>query len=134
MNPENVLELRLGGNYESLSARLLRPPPGTAQRLITAPVLATPGVAPVVAPPLPEITDLDPEPIPRVAPKPRIEPPRSRTEFHVVTLARGQTLYSLCKAELGSGGRWHEVARLNGWSEAQAGRLPAGQKVKLPVR
>ena len=49
-------------------------------------------------------------------------------------LEQGQTLYGLCKTELGNGGRWQEVAKLNGWSDAKAGRLPAGQKVKLPVR
>ncbi len=130
MNSENVLELRLGGNDESLAARLRRPPPGTTRR--------------TSAPPRPEITGLDQKPEPRTATPqrdrppttpPRVQPPpRSRSEFRVVTLAEGQTLYGVCRTELGSGGRWKEVATLNGWSETQAARLRAGQKVKLPVR
>ena len=133
MNPENVLELWLGGNYESLSARLQKPPPGSPRRIVMPSKGTVPpkGKASTLPPPQPEITLLEPEP--KVAPRPRRKP-QPRPEFHVVTLAEGQTLYGLCRTELGSGARWKDVAALNGWSESRAANLPAGQKVKLPVR
>ena len=130
INLENLLELSLGGNYESLATRLRRPPPGTTQR--------------ISPPPRPEITELDQTLEPPVAPPerdrtpttppPAEPPPKTPSEFHVVTLTEGQTLYGVCRTELGSGGRWKEVAALNGWSETQAARLNVGQKVMLPVR
>ena len=49
-------------------------------------------------------------------------------------LGDGETLYGLCKRHLGNGARWIEVLELNGWSERDAMRLRAGQRVKLPVR
>lgn len=54
--------------------------------------------------------------------------------FRVVRLVHGQTLGQLCAAELGTATRWREVAELNGWSEADVVRLPAGTAVKLPAR
>ena len=66
---------------------------------------------------------------PKPAPKHEEEP-----SFRVVTLAAGETLYGLCRAQLGDGQRWKEVAALNGWSLARAAKLTAGQAVKLPVR
>ncbi len=68
-----------------------------------------------VADPEPEIT---PEPVAQV---------------RTVILGRGETLYGLCRSQLGDGSRWKEVAQLNGWSEAQASNLSVGTRVKLPV-
>lgn len=52
----------------------------------------------------------------------------------VVHLEAGQTLYSLSVEHLGSGGRWREIAVLNGFSDAQIRNLPIGQAIKLPGR
>jgi hypothetical protein len=134
----NVLELRLGEGHESLSAALQRPPPGAKRIRGRA---ARPDARPHENPTperAPKTVTPDPEPVHRKAeppktPPPRPDPPRARPAFRTVTLAEGQTLYGLCRTHLGSGARWKEVATLNGWSEAKAGRLPAGQAVKLPL-
>ena len=65
-----------------------------------------------------------------VAPTPEPRVPAVRT----VKLAKGQTLYALCKQHLGSGERWREVSKLNGWTEAQANHLREGVEVRLPAR
>ncbi|MBK8978575.1 MAG: hypothetical protein IPM29_21985 [Planctomycetes bacterium] len=66
---------------------------------------------------------------PRPEPPPPPPPPT-----RVVHLAPGQTLSSLCRAELGDPDRWREVMELNGWSEADLFRLAVGTPVRLPVR
>ena len=53
-------------------------------------------------------------------------------EYREVLLEPGRSLSQLCAAELGDAGRWREVAKLNGWTEAQVTRLPARQVVLLP--
>lgn len=58
------------------------------------------------------------------------EPPPSAPR--VAVLGAGETLYSLCARELGDALRWREVMALNGWTESDVRRLPAGQKVVLP--
>ena len=110
----NVLSLDLGGNHPSLAAELRRTPPAAQPR---------------------------PEPAPAVAPQPaKIKPPVRQTrvpprpEYVVVYIAEGQTLYGLCKSNLGNGNRWREIARFNGWSDEKADRLRVGQAVKLPLR
>ncbi len=40
----------------------------------------------------------------------------------------------LARKHLGDGARVSEILQLNGWSEADARRLLAGQKVKLPKK
>ena len=106
----NVLSLDLGGSYRSLS-----------QDLRTN----KPKAKPKVVPPAP-IRPLAP-PTPR-----RVTPPRP--EFVVIRLSEGQTLYGLCESKLGSGNRWREIAKFNGWSETEANQLKTGQTVKLPLR
>ena len=51
----------------------------------------------------------------------------------VVALGRGQTLIHLAKKHLGNGNRFREILARNGWTEAEARRLPEGQLVKIPV-
>jgi hypothetical protein len=121
MESANVLELQIGVEYESLSVALRRPPPGAKKIAPTRPKPDGPGPG--------GTKPDDPKPEP---PKPI--PPKPKVEFHVVTLGEGGTLYGLCRTHLGSPARWKEVAAFNGWSEERAGKLPAGQKVKLPVR
>ena len=106
----NVLELELGGEAPSLAQSLAK----------TKKEAAAPEPGP------------EPTPIPIPTPEPKPEP--VDPTFHVVVLAPGETLYGLCKKHLGDGARWREVAKLNGWSETEAGHLSAGQRVKLPIR
>ena len=46
------------------------------------------------------------------------------------TVQRGDTLYGIARAQLGSGPRWKEIASLNGLSGAE---LVAGKVLKLPA-
>jgi len=126
MESANVLELQIGGENESLSVALQRPPPGAKKIAPTRPKPDGPGPGGT------KPDDPKPEPPKPIPPKPI--PPKPKVEFHVVTLGEGGTLYDLCRTHLGSPARWKEVAAFNGWSEERAGKLPAGQKVKLPVR
>jgi hypothetical protein len=125
---DNLLVLDLGGDHPSLSADLRRTAPRADGPGPDAPgpeALPDPNPAPGPgADPRPEL-DPAPTPTPKTTPKP---------EFTVVRLAAGQTLYNLCQVHLGSGARWQEVARFNGWSRGKAEHLPAGQAVKLPRR
>ncbi|MEO6593420.1 MAG: hypothetical protein ABIP94_01555 [Planctomycetota bacterium] len=63
-------------------------------------------------------------------PRPSPEPP---ADFLVVKLARGQTLIHLAKQHLGDGNRFRDLLALNGWTEADARRLPENQLVKVPL-
>ena len=77
-----------------------------------------------------------PRPAEAIAPVP-VPPPELLSDgparkWREVRLAPGQTLSQLCAAELGSAGRWKEVATLNGWSEEQVRRLPSKALVRLP--
>lgn len=71
-----------------------------------------------------------PDPSRAVAEAPR--PPVSGEDV-VVELGRGETLMQLAKRHLGSSGRYREILERNGWSEADAKRLRAGQLVKIPT-
>lgn len=46
-------------------------------------------------------------------------------------VAKGDTLYSIAKKELGSGGRWKEIASLNGLDN---GQVKVGQRLKMPSK
>ncbi|MGA0869921.1 MAG: hypothetical protein ACO3UM_13420 [Planctomycetota bacterium] len=87
-------------------------------------------------PRLGEILARAPRPDEEISPVP-VPPPEVLSDgparkWREVRLAPGQTLSQLCAAELGSAGRWKEVATLNGWSEDQVRRLPAKTLVRLP--
>ena len=114
---DNVMELVLGGDVGSLTESLEAPPPWVPE-------------------PVAEDLQVD-EGVQQEAEQELTPPPqRTRVEepkFRVVLLAEGQTLYGLCKAHLGSGNRWREIAAFNGWSEDQAQLLPVGQRVKFPI-
>jgi hypothetical protein len=126
MESANVLELQIGGENESLSVALQRPPPGAKKIAPTRPKPDGPGPG--------GTKPDDSKSIPPKSIPPKSIPPKPKVEFHVVTLGEGGTLYDLCRTHLGSPARWKEVAAFNGWSEERAGKLPTGQKVKLPVR
>ena len=54
--------------------------------------------------------------------------PRADQGYRV---AKGDTLYSIAKKELGSGGRWKEIASLNG---IESGQVKVGQRLNLPTK
>lgn len=119
----NLMVLEVGSIDSSLAHNLarLRTPPREAQpSAVPGP---DPGGEPAGGAPPPRPDPVQPQPEPAPVPGP---------EFHVVTLHAGETLYGLCTEHLGSGARWKEVASLNGWSEAKANNLRAGQRVRLP--
>lgn len=125
---DDVLVLELGGGHARLSEAL----DGARARLhavadvdpgevaMAAPasqsveVVSMPAQAPPVA-----------ESAPRASPVPAVQPRRVRLE-------QGQTLYRLAVVHLGDGSRWRELLTLNGWTEADLARLPAGTSVRLP--
>ncbi|MBX3461944.1 MAG: hypothetical protein KF830_02150 [Planctomycetes bacterium] len=79
-----------------------------------------------------------PEAGPNAAEVPREAPPEppgqgAGPDHFVVLLERGETLIHLAKKHLGNGNRFREILAANGWTEAEARRLPAGQPVKVPL-
>ena len=117
---ENQMDLTLGGNNPSLRRDLAK-------------IDGILGLAPKQKYEPNPATEPVPEPVPGPAPEPEPEPePKPKPEWRVVTLGQGETLWGLAVAHLGEGSRWRDIARLNGWSEAQAELLRAGTRVKLP--
>ncbi len=70
----------------------------------------------------------DPQPVPDPDPV----PPRQR--YREIALPDGGSLYKLCSDHLGDGTRWPDIAKLNGWTEAEVKRLRPGTLVKLPLQ
>lgn len=123
---EDLLVLELGGDHEALSRALLR------LRGTPAPA-AGPAAAPAAGPTAgPTGEGAVETPLPAAERQAEAEPPPP--EIFSVYLRQGETLYGLARTHLGSGARWRELLELNGWSEAQAGQLPVGTMVKLPIR
>ncbi len=117
---EDVLILELGGQGQSLRLSLL--------------LSGQTAVSQEAAEPAAEVTS------PRAAAKesrgPRSSPPEPppQPEYYTVFLQKGETLYGLAAARLGSGSRWRELLPLNGWTEEQATSLRVGTAVKFPIR
>lgn len=55
-----------------------------------------------------------------------------RTKSKTVTVKSGDTLMKIAKRELGDGGRWKEIQKLNGLTDAQLKTLKIGSVLKLP--
>lgn len=106
---DGVLLLEVGGSHESLRAALLAA--GAAPAATAADASAAAEGPPTSAPP-------------ETAPA---------ADHVVVALGRGETLAQLAKRHLGNAARYREILARNGWSEAEARRLPEGQLVKVPV-
>ncbi len=113
---DGVLVLEVGGSHGSLRAALLAagvtPAAAVAGEGPSAADAAAPATGPVTPPP--------PEDAPAA-------------DHVVVALGRGETLAQLAKRHLGSAARYREILARNGWTEAEARRLPEGQLVKVPV-
>ncbi|HEX5050715.1 MAG TPA: hypothetical protein VFZ65_02985 [Planctomycetota bacterium] len=73
-----------------------------------------------------------PDPVPPDPGPDLAAPPEPEPDYVVVKLARGQTLIHLAKRYLGDGNRFRELLTLNGWTEADARRLPENQPVRVP--
>ncbi len=111
---DGILVLEVGGAHESLRAALLAA-----------------GVVPVAAGGEPTSVDASAtENEPVTAAPPEITP---AADHVVVVLGRGETLAQIAKRHLGNAARYREILARNGWTEAQARRLPEGQLVKVPV-
>lgn len=59
-------------------------------------------------------------------------PPPVDPAYLEVTLQPNQTLIDLARKHLGSGAKFTEILKANGWTEADAKKLKAGRKVKIP--
>lgn len=130
---EGTLVLDLGGQQESLRAglaaagialgppqRLRELPPDPPEPRPAADGAAGPDAAPAPAP----------QPEQQAPPVPEAEAP----QWKIVKLKRGQTLIHVAKEHLGNGNRFRDLLQLNGWTEADARRLPEGASVRVPVR
>ena len=65
------------------------------------------------------------------------QPERTTTPDPVattVTVQKGDTLYAISKRFYGTGGRWREIASLNGIGQADLARLRVGQVLKIPPK
>ncbi len=129
-----TLVLEVGGQQSSLRQALLAAgiTPSVAQRLRDVDVEPAPEQPAAVPPPREQASPASHEPTP--APIPTPAPPVERDTPLVVILGEGQSLMHLARKHLGDGARVSEILQLNGWSEADARRLLAGQKVKLPKK
>lgn len=132
-NPDGVLVLELGGAQTELGEDLVRAGVALLPQRALAEIKLPDDVEPVAPPAPPRDDKSDPsEPAPQDVPQQEPEPaPLAETE---VVLGKGQTLFAVAKKHLGSATRYKEILKHNGWTEAQAKRLPAGTKVKLPPR
>jgi len=134
-NPDGVLVMELGGAQTELGEDLVRAGIALLPQRALAEIKLPDDVEPVPqpAPPADERTDpAEPEPQPEPEPDPQDQAASSGET--VVVLGKGQTLFAVAKKHLGSATRYKEILKHNGWTEAQAKRLPAGTKVKLPPR
>jgi nucleoid-associated protein YgaU len=138
-NPDGVLVLELGGAQTELGEDLVRAGVQLLpQRKLSEIKLPDDVVPEVMVQPVPEGTRPEDEPRKEPAPDgatgPEGEAPSPETGEAVVILGKGQTLFAIAKKHLGSATRYKEILKHNGWTEAQAKRLPPGTKVKLPPR
>jgi nucleoid-associated protein YgaU len=68
----------------------------------------------------------------RGKPKPGNSPDRGSGDVLIYTCVTGDTLSKIAARELGSAGRWHEIAKLNGLRDPN--NLHLGQKLRMPAR
>lgn len=71
------------------------------------------------------------QPVPKAAVQ-KPKRPDDRVQPKTYTLKAGDTLWAVAQRYLGSGARWREIAQLNGISDAEVRRLPAGKTLRLP--
>lgn len=133
-NPDGVLVLELGGAQTDLGEDLMRAGVPLLPQRGLAEIRLPDDVVPVT-PPAPVVEEqADPAPPPVLQPDSGAQEQGTPAEATVVVLGKGQTLFAIAKKHLGSATRYKEILAHNGWTEAQAKRLPAGTKVKLPPR
>lgn len=127
---DDVLVLELGGGHGKLREALQAVAPRygitvAAVAPVTPPPVTPSPPASAPVPPPSEASPL-PESAPAAGADAQASPP------HVVVLGENETVYDLARKHLGSGARWPEILKLNGWTEREARRLRAGTQVKLP--
>ena len=131
---DGELVLELGGEHRSLAASLrglgvsLLPPRSLDDEFALD--AQAPAQAEDSPPPSPPAAADPPPPASEPAPAP--PPADASPQWFEVKLEPRQTLIDLARKHLGSANRFEEILRLNGWNEADARRLKAGQKVKIP--
>lgn len=118
----DALVLELGGEQGSLRQALV------AAGIAPAPHATAEDAAPPDEPDAAPEVGAQPEPVPIA-----VEPPAVTPDHIEVELGRGETLIHLAKKHLGNGNRFREILTANGWTEQDARRLPAGQRVKIPL-
>lgn len=133
-NPDGVLVLELGGAQTELGEDLVRAGVTLQPQRALAEIKLPDDVEPAPQPaPLPDRAGGPETPSPQPVPQP-IPDAQAPAAESVVVLGKGETLFAVAKKHLGSATRYKEILKHNGWTEAQAKRLPAGTKVKLPPR
>jgi nucleoid-associated protein YgaU len=135
---DGELVLELGGEHRSLAASLqargvtLLPPRALAD---------APADPQADVPPAPSPSPDGPNGGPNAGPNAGngrqqaadpVPAPSADQDYFEVVLQPRQTLIDLAKKHLGSGARFTEILKINGWTEANARRLKAGRKVKIP--
>ena len=144
---DGTLVLEVGGGHTSLRASLLaagvsvaaphalRPPTVTSASAVAPSADVATGEGPGSG--RARHGGQDPRRLPEDAPAvphgAELEPSADTVQWTTVVLGKGGTLIHLAKRHLGDGRRFPELLQWNGWSDADARRLRAGQVVRIPV-
>lgn len=132
---KNLLVLEVGGDHQPLSSALSALQPAPRERPAVPPSQPRSERSEPRSDPVPVKPPVERPAKPPVKPpaKPPVKPPEPALAVHTVRLGEGQSVAGLAREHLGDHTRWREILELNGWTEAEAMRLPVGAKVVMPV-